>query len=79
MLRCVQHYRVVRGSIFEGFAKGGWYQDKVFECGYRSETVQDTVDGSGSGLAIAREMITRLGCRIDVLDGWNNFAYYFVS
>ena len=51
----------------------------MFERGYRSETVQDTVDGSGLGSAIARVMIMRMGGRIDDLDGWNNFAYYFIS
>ena len=39
----------------------------MLERGYHSETVQDTVDGSG--LAIAREMIPRMGGRIDVLEG----------
>ena len=39
----------------------------MFERGYRIKTVQDTVDGSG--LAIAREMIPRMGGRIDVLEG----------
>ena len=38
----------------------------MFERGYRSETVQDTVDGSG--LAIAREMIPQMGGRINVLE-----------
>lgn len=43
-------------------------QDKVFERGYRSKTVQDEVDGSGLGLGICREMIEKMGGTIDLLE-----------
>ena len=46
-------------------------RDKVFERGYRSEATQD-VDGSGLGLPIAKEMITRMGGMIDVIDDGPN-------
>ena len=43
-------------------------QEKIFGRGYRGEAVQDTIDSSGLGLAIAREMVMCVGGMTDLLD-----------
>lgn len=43
-------------------------RESVFERGYRSKEWTDDVDGSGLGLAVARQMITQMGGRIDLAE-----------
>jgi signal transduction histidine kinase len=43
-------------------------RDSIFERGYRSKEWTDDVDGSGLGLAVARQMITQMGGRIEVVE-----------
>ncbi|KAL9178733.1 hypothetical protein ACHAXT_003864 [Thalassiosira profunda] len=46
-------------------------RDKVFERGYRGEAVEDSVEGSGLGLSIAREIVSRMGGVLDLVEGPN--------
>ena len=48
-----------------GIPESEW--DSVFQRGYRSETAQD-VPGSGLGLGISKEIITRMGGVLDILE-----------
>lgn len=43
-------------------------RDSVFERGFRSKEWTDKVDGNGLGLAVARQMITQMGGRIDLVE-----------
>ena len=49
-----------------GIPKAEW--DHVFERGYRSKTVQDSVPGNGLGLGISKDIVLRMGGMLDVLE-----------
>jgi signal transduction histidine kinase len=43
-------------------------RESIFERGYRSKEWKDEVDGTGLGLAVARQMITQMGGKIDLVE-----------
>ena len=47
-------------------------RDELFAREYRGRAVVDAVEGSGLGLTIAREMITRMSGVLDIVDEWPN-------
>ena len=43
-------------------------RERVFERGYRSPTTSQYVSGSGIGLEISRELMSRMGGSLDIMN-----------